>query len=137
MAVTFNGTTIVSDSFGAMYGEQKFSRGGRMDEYEQWSIARANGIGETFCGNREAIHTLQVRYFSNDEDSLVATLYALQVPELFTLGVDAADGGGPAYYEFCRMLTPQFGQRQAGTRGATRVVCIDITLRFLQHLVTA
>lgn len=128
MAVTFGGTTIVSDSAGAYRGICKLERGSKQLEISRRTFPRGSGVYETYIGKRDRELVLHVQYVSTAEATLVAAVEALKDNYYRTL---VTPNGTFAY---CRLDGVTWGMPYYGTRpdGTAVTVFPDAILRFVQ-----
>jgi hypothetical protein len=138
MSVTFNGTTIVSNSQGNnFFGEDRVEYGDLDDEVYTRSKPRAAGVSEVSAGTREAYHTIYVRYETPAETTVRATLKAFRVAGTYGSLVVETSSGGTDTLKYCRLASIRYSVRQSGVLNANKVQTFTAVLVFKQVRPTA
>lgn len=135
MAVSFQGSTLVSDTLThSYYGDAKFFQGEVEQEIYAFSVPRSSGIGEKSSGKRQRRHRLEVIWHTNAESTIRTNLDTLQAGGTYgTLSIPNYSTDGYLTFPYCRLERVDYGQRMAGRRADGNACTVMFaTLFFLQ-----
>lgn len=136
MAITFGGSTIVSDSQADTYcGSANLFEGDREDEYVGDSVPRGSGFAETWVSSVKKEHHVEVVWYTGNEDSLKNTISGYKDGVYRMLAAPTVSGQRSVGK--CRLADIRWGRRQRGTKpDGSACYVLKATLKFIQAQVT-
>lgn len=135
MSVTYNGTTIVSDTPAGVYsGEATFIVGDVVEPVYPYDIPGAAGLGEIVDGQKNRVHKLIVEYSTTNRATLDNALQGMR-GQYVSLVVGDSWTGVSETYQYCRLAAIEFGPSRAAKVANTAVRFVTCVMTFVQVVV--